>query len=128
VSERYLLNTGVAGAYFDNSPAIRRKLKGAVFFLSVTVMGELYHGAYHSENRAQSLSVLRSYLSLYHPLPFNEKTAEQFGLIADYLQRRGTPIPDNDIWIAASALQYNLTVVTFDQHFQYVPNLKYEHL
>ncbi|MBX3424918.1 MAG: PIN domain-containing protein [Pirellulales bacterium] len=42
----------------------------------------------------------------------------------DIASKRGTPIPTNDVWIAAQALQHNLTLDTRDEHFRKVPGLK----
>lgn len=54
----------------------------------------------------------------------NEDTARQYGELFAKLRRQGTPIPTNDIWIAALALQYDLTLDTRDEHFKRVPDLK----
>jgi tRNA(fMet)-specific endonuclease VapC len=55
-------------------------------------------------------------------LPGRE-TAEHYARLFVQLKRAGTPIPDNDLWIAALALEHDLTVVTRDQHFQHIPQL-----
>jgi predicted nucleic acid-binding protein len=55
-------------------------------------------------------------------LPGRE-TAEQYARLFVQLKRAGTPIPDNDLWIAALALEHDLTLVTRDQHFEYIPQL-----
>jgi tRNA(fMet)-specific endonuclease VapC len=49
-----------------------------------------------------------------------------YGRIAQQLRRKGRPIPQNDIWIAATALQYDLTLVTRDEHFKQVEGLALE--
>jgi tRNA(fMet)-specific endonuclease VapC len=51
------------------------------------------------------------------------ETTEYYGRIFVQLKRAGTPIPNNDLWIAALALQHNLRLVTRDQHFQRIPQL-----
>jgi tRNA(fMet)-specific endonuclease VapC len=51
------------------------------------------------------------------------QTAEHYARLFVQLKRAGTPIPDNDLWIAALALEHDLTVVTRDQHFQHIPQL-----
>ena len=53
----------------------------------------------------------------------DEVTAEFYSAILDQLKKQGTPIPTNDIWIAATALQQGLPVYTFDQHFEYISGL-----
>lgn len=55
-------------------------------------------------------------------LPTRE-TAEQYARLFVQLKRAGTPVPDNDLWIAALALENNLLLITRDRHFQNVPQL-----
>jgi tRNA(fMet)-specific endonuclease VapC len=50
-------------------------------------------------------------------------TAEQYARLFVQLKRAGTPIPDNDLWIAALSLQHQLTLITRDQHFERIPQL-----
>ena len=50
-------------------------------------------------------------------------TADRFGRIAAALRRAGTPIPSNDIWIAAHAMEHGAELVTLDRHFQSIPGL-----
>ena len=56
----------------------------------------------------------------------NLETAKWFGIIKDQLRQKGNLIPDNDIWIAAIALQYDLILVTRDAHFDEVESLQTE--
>ena len=55
-------------------------------------------------------------------LPERE-TAEHYARLFVQLKRAGTPIPDNDLWIAALVLQHDLTLITRDGHFQQVPQM-----
>ena len=57
----------------------------------------------------------------------DEETARHYGIIKFALLRKGRPILENDIWIAASAWQHRLTVATRDGHFDYVDDLPLEH-
>jgi tRNA(fMet)-specific endonuclease VapC len=50
-------------------------------------------------------------------------TADRFGRVAAQLRKAGKPIPSNDIWIAAQALETGADLATFDQHFATVPGL-----
>lgn len=56
-------------------------------------------------------------------LPVTRTTADRFGRIAAALRKAGTPIPSNDIWIAAHALESGGELVSFDRHFEAVPGL-----
>ncbi|HYV41735.1 MAG TPA: PIN domain-containing protein [Thermoanaerobaculia bacterium] len=51
-------------------------------------------------------------------LGLDEETADRYAVILNSLWSAGTPIPTNDVWIAASAMQHGFRVVTADQHFQ----------
>lgn len=122
----YLLDTGIVGAYLNNEPSIRRRLKGVEFFVSIIVAGELYHGAFNSSSQARNLANIRSFLALHRLVPLDELTTERFGMISTDLQKRGRVIPHNDIWIAAQAIRYELTVVTRDAHFEEMSGVKLE--
>lgn len=126
MNNAFLLDTNIVIAYLDNASEIRRRSTGVDLFLSVIVVGELYHGALNSSDKARNLTLLRNYLAYQLSVPCDGITAERFGIIAADLQRRGQPIPDNDIWIAAQAIQYDLTLVTRDAHFERVGGLKLE--
>jgi tRNA(fMet)-specific endonuclease VapC len=53
----------------------------------------------------------------------NPVTADRFGRIAANLRRAGTPIPTNDIWIAAHAMESGAELITLDHHFEHIPGL-----
>jgi tRNA(fMet)-specific endonuclease VapC len=53
----------------------------------------------------------------------DEKTARHYADLYAVLRRQATPIPTNDLWIAALARQYRLSLLTFDAHFANVPGL-----
>jgi predicted nucleic acid-binding protein len=52
------------------------------------------------------------------------ETAEQYARLFVQLKRAGTPLPDNDLWIAALALEHDLTLITRDLHFESLPQLR----
>jgi len=128
LTANYLLDTGIAGAYLENDPMIRRRLKGGVFLVSVIVAGELYHGAFNSKDRARNLDNVRRFLAPLILLPCDKTTAERFGLIATDLKRRGLTFPNNDIGIAAQAIQLGFTLLTRDRkHMAMIEGLRWEH-
>ena len=55
--------------------------------------------------------------------PVVEDTAEQYSSVQHHLRKKGTPIPTNDIWIAAVSLQHGLPIYTMDKHFKQVDGL-----
>ena len=61
-------------------------------------------------------------------LSLDEETAERYAAIRDYLRQQGRPIPVNDLWIAASAAQHGLRLLTLDDHFNSLPQVLVEFL
>lgn len=86
------------------------------------VLGELKAGFMRGRRRKTNEEELREFMASprVRTVPVDEQTADRYALILDDLRRSGTPIPTNDLWIAASAMQHGLRVVTSDAHFQRV--------
>jgi len=91
----------------------------------VTVLGELEaafrRGARYAENRSRLLGFLRD--PLVSVVPTTEAIAERYGRVFATLRLAGTPIPVNDIWIAAATLVSGAHLVTFDRDFEAVQEL-----
>ncbi|MEK9144396.1 MAG: PIN domain-containing protein, partial [Elusimicrobiota bacterium] len=70
--------------------------------------------------------ILREFLAkpTVSPLLLSLETAQVFGEIKDRLKRAGTPIPINDLWLAAQAVETGSVLATYDAHFQRVPGLR----
>lgn len=96
--------------------------------IPITVLGELFAGFRRGEHERRNLEGL----DLFRESPrvrtaaLDEETAACYAEILTSLRGRGTPIPTNDIWIAASAMQAGLRVVTSDHHFARVPQVAVE--
>jgi tRNA(fMet)-specific endonuclease VapC len=97
------------------------------WYLSAVALGELYYGAFRSGRIQENLAVIDALAQEVTVLPVDESTARLFGAIHQELRAKGKPIPENDIWIAAAAKQYDLTLVTRDGHFAEVSGLTVEH-
>ena len=93
--------------------------------LSAIVVGELRAGFKNGSKERQNKAVLQDFLSVINVsvLSIDGDTAERYSVIFDYLKKAGNPIPINDIWIAASAMQHGLVLVTSDQHFSVLPQI-----
>lgn len=91
----------------------------------VIVIGELLagfaHGAKEAENRAELAKFLDA--GRVRTLAVDDDTARWYAQVYAQLRRAGSPIPANDLWIAAQALQHGLPVLTFDRHFEAVEGL-----
>ena len=95
-------------------------------FTSAVVIGELYKGAYRSQNRERHLSnIEKRVLPAVTVLPYDIGIAKVFGKIRAHLEEIGTILPDADIQIAATAIGHNLELITGNlRHFTRIPDLK----
>jgi predicted nucleic acid-binding protein len=100
-----------------------------VLLLPAIVLGELHAGfgagARSRENEARLQAFTESPSVRIQDVTWD--IARRYALLVNHLRRSGTPIPTNDIWIAASAMQYGLTVVTTDAHFLKIPQILVAH-
>ena len=95
-------------------------------FFSVVVIGELYAGFRNGSRFHENTVFLKEFLSdpIVTIADVNEETAEIFGELKSVLKKQGTPIPLNDIWIAAQCVEMGSVLVTFDKHFSNIPGLR----
>lgn len=126
MEKEYLLDTNIVMAYFNRDGSVRRHLNGAAFAVSSIVAGEIMHGIINSNSQQHNLTTMRNFLAVQTLLVTDLATAGYYGLLATQLLRRGQKIRDNDIWIAAHALQHNLIVVTRDSDFDRLTDLGVE--
>ena len=125
MSGKYLLDTNIAIAILEKKIDFRGRL-GAEGLLNTTVLGELFFGAEKSRRVLENLERLQYLKTVFPVLACDAETARHYGRIRNALRIKGRPIPENDIWIAASALQHGLTLVTRDGHFEYVDGIDIE--
>jgi tRNA(fMet)-specific endonuclease VapC len=123
---RFLLDTNIVIALFAGEVAVQQRLteSGEVFVPSI-VLGKLYYGAQKSTRVTENLARIDEFVASSTVLPCDTATAQQYGDI-NKLRAMGRPIPENDIWIAAIAMQYQLTLVARDGHFHEVDGLQVE--
>ena len=128
---RVLLDTNAySGLMADRGRVADFVRRADVLLMSAVVLGELLfgfrNGIRYNENRVQ----LDAFLSrrFVQTVEVTLETAERFGLIAAQLRRRGTPIPTNDVWIAAHAMESGGHLLSFDRHFEAVDGLLWSHL
>ena len=106
--------------------SLERLQKASEVWLSLVTVAELKSGFAMGSQRVANEERLDQFIHTQGVgvlLPDFE-TAQYYADLNKALRRLGKPIPTNDIWIAAQALQHNLTLDTLDQHFQHVPKLK----
>jgi tRNA(fMet)-specific endonuclease VapC len=120
-----LVDTNVVVAYFRGDKVIHPHFAGVTpLYLPWVVLGELHFGAQRAQRRQEQLAYIQDLLTYAVVLFPDQDTTEMYGQVKAELARLGTPIPDNDLWIAAVARQHNLPLATRDAHFTQVPGLK----
>jgi len=125
MSGRYLLDTNIVIALLADEAAVKDSLaKADEVFVSSIVIGELCFGARKSERILENLARIDEFAANNVVLGCDTDTARQYGEIKNALRLKGRPLPENDIWIAAVALQYSLMLVTRDTHFDEIDHLK----
>lgn len=127
MSGRYLLDTNVAIQVLNQELDLAtRQGSGAVAYLSLTVVGELLFGAAKSARPQENRLRVEQLVKVCPPVPHDLETAYRYAAIKIELRRRGRPIPENDIWIAAAAMRHGLVLATRDQHFDQISGLPRE--
>ena len=124
--KRVLLDTSAYTALLTGDQDVFVRLGAAeTVFMSIIVLGELYAGFRAGSKERQNRDRLASFLDKpsIKILSATQDTAEIFGVVKDGLRRAGTPIPINDVWIAAQALEAGAQLVTYNAHFSKVKGL-----
>jgi len=115
----FLLDTNIVIGILEQDASITNRLDpSAQLFLPCIAMGELFYGAHNSGRVQHNLARLGKLSKSFPVLPCDLGTADTYGKLKTALRKKGRPIPDNDIWIAAIAEQQRLTLLTRDIHFQ----------
>ena len=122
---KYLLDTNILIALFASDESVKARLAEAeeVFVPSIAV-GELFYGARKSTRTQENLQRVEDLVAETPVLACGTETARLYGAVKNVLRLKGHPIPENDLWIAAIALEYNLTLVTRDSHFAEIADLQ----
>ena len=124
---KYLLDTNIVIGLFANDFKIVSKIQYTIeIAVPCIVIGELCYGANKSMKSEENLERIDDFARNNIILNCDENTAKLYGVIKDRLRLKGHLIPENDIWIAAIALQNNLSLITRDEHFKEFENLKTE--
>jgi tRNA(fMet)-specific endonuclease VapC len=125
--KKVLLDTNAFISYLAGDENVLASLARAdMVYMSVFVFGELYAGFKASGKARENKRILERFLDKprVRVLEASRETAEVFGEIKDSLRRKGRPIPINDIWIAAHAVEAGAVLITYDAHVGAVPGLR----
>ena len=123
---RVLLDTSAYSSLFRGDENVRMILQEASeISLTPVILGELLAGFSGGRFATRNRELLKEFLATprirVHSI--DRETSERYAAVWLYLRQQGTPIPTNDLWIAASAMQHGLTVLTADRHFLKVPQV-----
>lgn len=126
-----LPDTNVLSELFRNNARVRTRLREAQqLLISPVVEGELLGGFRAGNRLAKNLTVWKAFMAqpYVERLILSGECADRYGRIWAELRRNGTPIPANDLWIAAQAMEAGVELLSFDGHFECVPGLVWTRL
>ena len=122
-----LLDTNAYIRYLGGDQQVLAELwRADTVYLSVFVLGELFAGFAGGSRARKNREMLDAFLDKpsVRILDATRETAEVFGTLRDSMKKAGTPLPTNDLWIAAHTFETGSVLVTFDEHFERIPNLR----
>ena len=123
---KVMLDTSAYSAYLRGNAEVKQVLQEAdEIYLNPVVLGELFAGFAQGGREKKNRDILREFLASprVQVAPIDEETAERYSAIISYLWSKGTPLPTNDLWIAATTMQYGLKLITTDSHYRNVPQI-----
>lgn len=120
-----ILDTNGLSAVADGESALEPILrKAAQIAIPVIVLGEYRYGISQSRNRKHYEKWLAAYLPTFRILDVDERTTLSYSAVRTELKTAGTPIPSNDVWIAALCRQHSLPLLSRDRHFDAVAGIR----
>ncbi len=125
--KKYLLDTNIIIEFLQGRDDLKDKFTSTLTIsIPHIVTGELYYGAELSNNPVKNLKKIKNFLKSFEVVVSDDTTSKYYAKIKKQLKIKGTPIPENDIWIAALARQYDLILVSNDQHYNLIDSIKIE--
>lgn len=123
---KVLLDTSAYVRLLKGTPDLVDAVKEAeTLLMSPIVLGELMFGFRKGTRLSENMNDMNEFLAqdTVHRIPLGEITADRYSRISGQLKRQGTPIPTNDIWIAAQAMEHGAELLTADRHFEQISGL-----
>jgi tRNA(fMet)-specific endonuclease VapC len=122
---RFLLDTNIVIALLQGDDTVLSHLvPAAEIFIPIVVLGELFFGAANSGRPAENNETVERFAAGRSVLQCDLPVAREYGRLKRRLKEKGRPLPENDIWIAATAKCHRLILVTRDHHFDDVDGLQ----
>ena len=123
---RICIDTNIYSAFKNGNENIIALLENSdELFIPAVVLGELYAGFYLGTRLKKNLQELDLFLDMpgVYTVKIDREIADRYGMLIKILKEQGTPIPTNDIWIAATALEKGTKLATFDAHFNSISGI-----
>jgi tRNA(fMet)-specific endonuclease VapC len=127
---KLILDTnGYAGFKMGNPEIVEYLTRANIIYISPIVLGELMFGFINGARFQQNMDELDQFLNheAVEEIQIGKITADRYSRITAQLKRNGTPIPANDIWIAAQAMEHGAELVTMDRDFEKISGLVYRY-
>ena len=125
--KKVLLDTNAYAALLRGDDKVLSAIgKADTLYMSAIVLGELFAGFRGGNRFAENRKILERFLDCPHValLSAGMETADVFGVIKQKLKEQGSPIPINDVWIAAHAMETGAVLLTYDKYFEQVAGLR----
>ncbi|MEQ8581741.1 MAG: type II toxin-antitoxin system VapC family toxin [Marinoscillum sp.] len=123
----YLIDTNIIIDFFRNDAGLLNRLLNTEIYIPSIVVGELIYGANLTVQRETRLREILQFIDHYRVLSVDATTSRFYGEIKAQLKQSGSPIPENDIWIAALSKQHSLILATRDRHFEKAKSIEVEY-
>lgn len=124
-SGRLAVDTNAVIAYREGISEVCALIDEAdVIILPVTVLGELLYGALNSAKAEKNEHIIQKFAVHSLVMQVDEAVATRYANVRFDLKKRGNPIPENDIWVAAACLELEVPLLSRDGHFNFVNGLK----
>ena len=122
----FLLDTNIIIPFLNGDIHIIEKVQVSPIVIPIISVGELYYGLEKSQQKEKNKEVIEGFLADSKLIDLSLRTTEIYGIVKNQLKNNGTPIPENDIWIAAIALEFEYVLVSRDSHFNFIGGLAIE--
>jgi tRNA(fMet)-specific endonuclease VapC len=126
VEMKFLLDTSAYVGFKRNLvQVVEIIIKAELILFSPIVLGELMFGFRNGTKFEENMNDLNKFLQheIVKFVQIEKITSDRYSRIAAQLKRQGTPIPTNDIWIAAQTMEYGAELITLDKHFETINGL-----
>lgn len=123
---KVMLDTSAYSAFLRGNAEVNQALQAAEeIYLNPVVLGELAAGFARGGREKKNKDILREFLASprVRIAVIDEETAERYAAILTYLRSKGKPMPTNDLWIASTAMQHGLKLITTDGHYRDAPQI-----